>query len=112
MARGAGVLAGLFALGLLAQSELARGAPSSPSPEKVLQRVAQELENDQPSVAIRALERLADEGVAHPDVSFTRGLAYLRRGQSADRVAGDLGQAAAGFREALVLRPGDAEAAR
>jgi hypothetical protein len=58
------------------------------------------------------LESLADRGVSHPDLSFNRGLAYVTRAETATSQVGDLGQATAGFAEALYLRPGDKEAER
>lgn len=61
--------------------------------------------------AIDALELLADQGFVHPDASYNRGLAYLGRARSPGAVPGDRGRAAAGFREALLLRPDD-DAAR
>lgn len=62
--------------------------------------------------AIDRFELLADRGVVHPDASYDRGVAYARRGGSNARNPGDLGRAAAALREAMLLRPGDAEAAR
>jgi hypothetical protein len=61
--------------------------------------------------AIDGLELLADQGFVHPDASYNRGIAYLGRARSPGALAGDRGRAAAGFREALLLRPED-EAAR
>jgi hypothetical protein len=60
--------------------------------------------------ALLDLESLADKGVAHPDVSYNRGLAYALRARTKAAVPGDLGQAAAGFEEALRLRGDDAVA--
>lgn len=62
--------------------------------------------------AIRTAEAAADEGLVHPDLSFNRGLSYLERAQTSRAEATDFGQAAAGFAEALELRPEDAEAER
>ncbi len=62
--------------------------------------------------AIDAFEGLADRGFAHPDASFDRGLAYAMRVREGAGRDGDLGRAVAGFEEALVLRPGDADAER
>lgn len=62
------------------------------------------------NTAIDALEALADRGFVHPDASFDRGLAYLERVRANADKPGDLGRAAAGFEEALLLRPDDAEA--
>jgi hypothetical protein len=62
--------------------------------------------------ALRDLEAMADRGAIHPDLSFNRGLGYLLRARSSTGKPGDLGQAAAGFAEALQLMPEDAAAAR
>ena len=62
--------------------------------------------------AIEAFEALADRGLIHPDLSFDRGLAYVLRVKAKAEKPGDLGRAAAGFAEALSLRPGDTEADR
>jgi hypothetical protein len=62
--------------------------------------------------AIDEFELLADHGHAHPDASFNRGVAYVVRARSPEARAGDFGRAAAGFSEALSLRPGDAGAER
>ncbi len=60
--------------------------------------------------AIDQFEILADRGVAHPDASYNRGLAYAQRAGSSATRPGDLGQAAAAFEEVLLLRGDDAEA--
>ncbi len=60
--------------------------------------------------AIVELEALADRGEVHPELSFDRGLAYWMRARSPSALPGDLGRAAAGFEEAALLRPSDAEA--
>lgn len=60
--------------------------------------------------AIDRFELLADRGTAHADLSFNRGVAYARRGGGRSPHGGDLGRAAAAFREALLLRPDDATA--
>lgn len=70
----------------------------------------QALQEEQLSAAIRDLEYWADRGQHHPDVSYNRGLAYLRRADSPARQAGDLGQAIAAFTETLSLTPQDQEA--
>lgn len=53
--------------------------------------------------AIVEFERLSDLGHRDANASFNRGLAYLGRAESGSPREGDLGQAAAGFREARVL---------
>jgi hypothetical protein len=60
--------------------------------------------------AIDLLEAHADRMPPHPDASFDRGLAYLMRVKNGGEKPGDLGRAAAGFEEALLLRPGDEDA--
>ena len=60
--------------------------------------------------AIDQFEALADQGFVHPDASFNRASAYVLRARSPQARPGDLGQAAAGFNEALLLRPGDDQA--
>lgn len=61
--------------------------------------------------AIDRFELLADRGVVDASASYDRGVAYARRGGSKARRSGDLGRAAAAFREALLLGPADADAA-
>lgn len=61
------------------------------------------LEKGSFSDALLRMERISDEGFAHPDASFNRALAYLQRADSAQVVPGDLGQAVAGLREAVLL---------
>jgi len=65
---------------------------------------------DAPSEAIAALEQIADRGVLHPEVSYDRAVAYIKRAHSPRFQAGDLGRAVAALEESLVLRPGDPEA--
>ena len=73
---------------------------------------AAHLAEEQLGEASRGTEAAADRGLIHPDLSFNRGLAYMKRAQSASAEPGDLGQAAAGFAEALHLRAEDPEAER
>lgn len=68
------------------------------------------LKADAPSEAIAALEQVADRGVLHPEVSYDRAIAYIKRAHSQRAQSGDLGRAVAALEESLVLRPGDAEA--
>lgn len=60
--------------------------------------------------AIDNLELLSDRGFTNPAVSFDRALAYLARANSPQAKNGDLGQAAAGFEEALTQNPNAADA--
>lgn len=94
-------------------SLLLSAAPSRADGEPPLalfQRGADALARGEYGTAIDALESLADSGFAHPDASYDRGLAYVARVRAKAERPGDLGRAAAGFEEALLLRPGDAEA--
>jgi len=57
--------------------------------------------------AIDRFELLADRGFTHPDASYDRGIAYVRRAASRAGKRGDLGRASAALAEALTLRPDD-----
>jgi hypothetical protein len=102
----------LVCLVLLVVTGPSLAQPRLQQPADVLELSAGAIGRGQPGKAIEELERLADDGFVHPDVSFSRGVAYLRRAESADRRPGDLGQAAAAFREALLLSPKDGMAER
>lgn len=65
---------------------------------------------DAPNEALAALEQIADRGVLHPDVSYDRAIAYIKRAHSQHTEAGDLGRAVAALEESLELRAGDPEA--
>lgn len=80
--------------------------------DQVLARSAEDLNQGRPSEAIRTLEAVADRGASHPELSFNRGIGYLRRAKTPAAQPGDLGQAAAAFAEVLGFRPNDAEAER
>lgn len=73
-----------------------------------LDALAKGADND----AIDRLELLADQGVVNPDASIARAAAYLARADGPSAQPGDLGRAAAALSEALLLRPGDAQAER
>lgn len=91
------------------------GIPSvsdASSSTSLLEKTAQLIDEEKFGAAIREAEAAADSDVVDADLSFNRGLAYLRRGQTTTAEPGDLAQAAAGFAEALQLRPNDAEAER
>lgn len=60
--------------------------------------------------AIDNLELLSDRGFSNPAASFDRALAYLDRANSPQARNGDLGQAAAGFEEALAQNPNEPDA--
>lgn len=57
--------------------------------------------------AIDLYELMADNGLRHPDASFNRAVAYVRRAESKQARPGDLGRAAAALSETLLLRPDD-----
>lgn len=103
------IVAALLACGaLLAGSASAQPAP--PADRELFEQGAKALAVGEFGAAIDAFEALADRGFSHPDASYDRGLAYVQRVRAhADR-PGDLGRAAAGFEEALLLAPDDADA--
>lgn len=100
----------LFTIGLvlLLGSSSALGAPAKDDPR--LKEAKAQLDLGKLDQAISLLEGAADSGEVHPDAAFSRGVAYLRRALSERARPGDHGQATAGFRETLLLRPGDKEA--
>jgi len=63
-----------------------------------------------PGEAVSIFELLADRGVVHPDVSFNRAVAYIKRARADRAQPGDLGRAVAALEETLALRPSDAAA--
>lgn len=65
------------------------------------------LEKGAVNEAIDLYELMADHGLRHPDASFNRGVAYVRRAESKQERPGDLGRAAAALSETLLLRPDD-----
>lgn len=69
------------------------------------------LDKGAPSEAIDLYELMADNGLKHPDASFNRAVAYVRRAASKQARPGDLGRAAGALSETLLLRPNDVEAA-
>jgi hypothetical protein len=107
--RAARLVAWLAVLGAVLLIMTPRGAHAS-TPTELFQRGAAALGSGEFQAAIDAFEALADSGFVHPDASFDRGLAYLMRVRAKAELPGDLGRAAAGFQEALLLRPNDAEA--
>jgi hypothetical protein len=97
---------GLLAVALLLASEMARAQ----GVEEVLRGGQEALGQGAVREAIERYEAFADRGGLHPDVSYSRGVAYLARVKEGAGKGGDLGKAAAAFEEALLLRPGDAGA--
>lgn len=80
------------------------------TPEQLFAKGAQALQRGEYAAAIDTFELLADQGFVHPDASFDRGLSYVLRHRAGAGRPGDLGRAAAAFEEALLARPGDADA--
>ncbi len=101
-----------FVAALLAGSVAWGSAMAAEDPRATFEGATQALNSGNVADAIAALERLADEGHVEPDASFNRGIAYVRRYQEDGGQPGDLGRASAAFEEALLLRPGDADARR
>jgi hypothetical protein len=108
-------------LAIAASPPRARGGPSDvgarataaaapETPEQLFLQGAAALQRGEYGAAITAFEALADEGFVHPDASYDRGLAYVMRVKANAERPGDLGRAAAAFAEAVLLRPGDADA--
>jgi hypothetical protein len=91
-----------------AEPETLRAAPVPSAAELEALRTA--LEGGAFSDAIDRLELWSDQGMLDATLSFDRGVAYLGRAESTAKRASDLGQAVAGFEEALALDPSDDEA--
>lgn len=102
------ILLTLLVLGTVAVASA--GAPLDTESQQLFRNSAAALKADAPSEAIAALEQLADRGVLHPDISYDRAVAYVKRAHSPRAQAGDLGRAVAALEETLTLRPSDAEA--
>ncbi|MBN1610654.1 MAG: hypothetical protein JW940_28755 [Polyangiaceae bacterium] len=75
--------------------------------EQLFEAGVEAIRNGATEDAIDDFELLADRGVRHPDLSFNRAVAYVKRARSARAKPGDLGRAAAALSETLMLRPGD-----
>jgi hypothetical protein len=91
---------------------IAGPARADGSNEQVFREGVTALDKGDHGRAIALFESLADRGFVHPDVSYDRGLAYLARVRAKAEQPGDLGRAIAAFEEALLARPGDADAER
>jgi hypothetical protein len=102
------VLCAVCVLGMGARASAAE--PLDAESLSLFNQATAALKADAPSEAIAALEQLADRGVLHPDVSYDRALAYIKRAHSPRTQVGDLGRAVAALEETLTLRPSDAEA--
>ena len=101
-------LATLIATSALAFS-LSAGA-NGDSNEALFADAVSALERGALDDAIDRLELLADRGFSHPDASYDRAIAYVRRAQSRSAKRGDLGRASAALAEVLELKPDDVEA--
>jgi hypothetical protein len=98
----------LFTLFLLLAALPAHALAPDREYQAALDALAKGADND----AIDRLELLADQGVISADASLARAAAYLARADGPSAQPGDLGRAAAALSEALLLRPGDAQAER
>lgn len=86
------------------------GVPASVA--EVLAQAQAALQRGSYSQSVDLLEHLSDLGRVDANISFDRGLAYLKRGESTLARATDMAQAAAAFQEAVHLSPEDEEARR
>ena len=103
---GAAAVALALALGVWLSSTPARAEDE----RALFDRGAAALAGGEFATAIDLFESLADRGFVHPDASYNRGVAYILRVRAGADRPGDLGRAAAGFEESLLLRPGDGDA--
>ena len=103
------VIAALIAVTLFCATA---AADEPKSPEELFQEGVAALLRGDHGRSVAVFEALADRGVVHPDVSYNRGMAYLARVRAKQGQPGDLGRAAAGFEEALIMRSGDEGALR
>ncbi|HEX4476524.1 MAG TPA: hypothetical protein VH142_15665 [Polyangiaceae bacterium] len=103
------LLASLAFLVVVAFGAIARAADSN---EALFSEAVGAMDRGAIDDAIDRFELLADRGFSHPDASYDRALAYVKRAQSSRAKAGDLGRAAAGFSEAVLARPNDTDAER
>lgn len=105
-----GVVPAIAALLLALASMLLSPRARAGDEQALFDRAAAALEAGEFGAAIDVLEALADRGFVHPDASYDRGIAYVMRVRAGAERPGDLGRAAAGFEEAMLLRPGDRDA--
>ncbi|MEN9577640.1 MAG: hypothetical protein RJA70_649 [Pseudomonadota bacterium] len=80
--------------------------PTESATADLVERASDAVKRGAFSEAISAFEQLSDRGYLNPDASYNRAVAYLQRAESAKQKPGDLGQAAAGLREAALLDRG------
>lgn len=100
----------LALLAVLLGGVVSARADEPPGLDAVMAQVEAACQRGAFSEAVDQLEALSDRGVVHHDVSFNRGLVYVRRAESPVKQRTDLGQAAAAFQEAAELDPSDKEA--
>ncbi|HEY6557204.1 MAG TPA: hypothetical protein VI072_08020 [Polyangiaceae bacterium] len=106
MRHGSWLLAGACALALGAQA----ARVSAQTPEELFRQGVAALQSGAHDDAIAHFELLADRGFVHPDASYDRASAYVKRAASSAARPGDLGRAAAALSETLLLRPSDTAA--
>ena len=99
-----------YGAALVAAALLASGTASAQTDAELFEQGVAALRQENYEQAITVFETLADRGMAHPDVTYDRGLAYLGRVRVKQERPGDLGRAAAAFEETVRLRRGDDEA--
>ena len=100
----------LFSAVTLGESGVVAAAPLDAESQSLFDKATAAIKADAPTQAIADLEQLADRGILHPDVSYDRAVAYVKRAHSPRAQPGDLGRAVAALEETLTLRPTDAEA--
>jgi len=100
----------VLALGLVCSAGTAAAQAEPRTIEDYFRDANVALEKGATNEAIDLYELMADNGLKHPDTSFNRAVAYVRRAESKQARPGDLGRAAAALSETLLLRPQDAEA--
>jgi hypothetical protein len=101
----------LLLASLLAGTARAESAQEAePGTEQLFEAGVEAIQSGATEDALDDFELLADRGVRHPDISFNRAVAYVKRARSTRARPGDLGRAAAALSETLMLRPGDERA--
>lgn len=110
MSRSRNILRSAFGFCLVSCTWIEIAAATAPI--EVLSATSSHVNEERYGEAIREAEAAADRGIVDADLSFNRGLSYLKRAATSSAEPGDLAQAAAGFAEALELQPGDLEAER
>lgn len=100
----------LCAIVVLGAFDAAAQAPLDAENKALFNKATVALQAGAPGEAVSIFELLADRGAIHPDVSFNRAVAYIKRARTDRAQPGDLGRAVAALEETLALRPGDAAA--